>query len=252
MDTPRNGTPRSCIVTIVVPALNEEANLPGALDGLLEAVLRAGVAAEVIVFNDGSTDRTGEIADRYARSDSRIRVVHHPRPRGIGVSFMEAIVEARGNCITWFPGDGENDPDELLKYLDLMNRVDVLVPFVVNRGVRPLVRRFLSALCVRVVNFSFGTNFNYTNGNIIFRTSPLRRLRLRNTGFLCFTEMLVKSVRGGALYAEAPVRLRGRKGGTSKAFSPRAVCAIFSGYLLLLADVYLCSGRGKGDGASGG
>jgi len=37
MDTPRDGTPRSCIVTIVVPALNEEANLPGALDGLLEA-----------------------------------------------------------------------------------------------------------------------------------------------------------------------------------------------------------------------
>jgi dolichol-phosphate mannosyltransferase len=232
----------SCDLTVVVPALNEEGNLSSTLEGLLGELTLSRIDAEVVVFNDGSEDRTGEIAEQFAKTDHRVRVINHKSPRGIGASFVEALREARGKYITWFPGDGENDPGELLKYWDLLKYVDIIVPFVVNKNVRPRKRRIISSLFLLIINLSFGTSFNYTSGNIIYRTELLRKIRIRETGFLCSTEMLLRLAKAGALYAEVPVLIRpmGRKSGSSKAFSPRSIINVFTGYILLFLDIHFC------------
>jgi dolichol-phosphate mannosyltransferase len=243
MDTLRNMTELDhCDLTVVVPALNEEGNLLQALERLLNELSVSQINAEVIVFNDGSEDRTGEIAEQFAKTDRRVRVVNHQSPRGIGASFVEALGQAKGKYITWFPGDGENEAGEILKYWDILKYVDIIVPFVVNRNVRSRIRRIISSLFLLIINLSFGTSFNYTSGNTIYRTELLRKIRIRNTGFLCSTEMLLKLTKAGALYAEVPVRIqpKGRESGSSKAFSPRSIVNAVIGYILLFLDIHFC------------
>lgn len=239
--TPNKAKADRCDLTIVVPALNEEGNLSSTLKGLLNELDLAHLNAEVIVFNDGSQDRTGEIGEDIAREDPRVWVVHHRLPKGVGASFIEGLHNARGKYITWFPGDGENEPGELLKYLEHMKHFDIVVPFATNTNVRTKLRRFLSATYRFIINFSFGTSFKYTNGNMIYRTDLLQKVHIRNTGFLCFTEILIKLSREGASHVEVPVQIqpKGRNSGSSNAFHPRSIINIVSGYIRLLLDIHL-------------
>jgi glycosyltransferase involved in cell wall biosynthesis len=236
----RNGTGSAqCDLTIMVPALNEEGNLHSTLEMLLAEITRSRINVEVFVVNDGSKDGTGKIAERFAETDSRVSVINHQSPQGIGASFMESLKQARGEYITWFPGDGENNPRELLKYFGIKDYVDIIIPFVVNMNVRTRLRQIISSVFIFIVNLSFGTRFNYTNGNNIYRTEFFKKINIRNTGFLFSTEILLKLTKAGAIYAEVPVRIEpgGRKSGSSKAFSLRSVIGIMSGFIRLFFEV---------------
>ena len=95
----------------MVPALDEEA----ALDDTVRTVHRIasktlGETPEIIIFNDGSTDRTPEIADELAREIPGVRVVHHAKPMGVGYCFREALQMAKGERFTGFAGDNNVAP----------------------------------------------------------------------------------------------------------------------------------------------
>ncbi len=208
--------PPSKSLTVIVPALNEESNLPLALDGLIGVLGRDGVDWEIIVVNDGSTDKTGAIANTFAKSEPRIHVLEHSKPAGIGTCFLDGIRASSKAAITWFPGDAENEPEELLRYLPLLDQVDIIVPYVTNREVRSRQRRFVSKLYLHVVNLLFGTTFSYTTGNVIYRRQVLDAVRPVATGFTYQTECLVRGARAGFTFAEVPVRLGKRMHGRSK------------------------------------
>jgi hypothetical protein len=137
------------------------------------------------------------------------------------------------------PGDNENEPREIMRYASLMKDVDVIIPFVFNRSSRSLFRQMLSYIYRGIINTTFFTTFNYTNGTVMYRTSVLKALGFRNSGFFYQTDILVRLVTGGYLFAEVPYRLRGRKKGRSKAVSLRSLRGVIKGYLKLVFDIYL-------------
>lgn len=151
---------------------------------------------------------------------------------GIGYSLQDGIRASSRNAVTWLPADGENDPNELLRYLPLIEHVDIVIPFVINKKVRPLTRRVLSAIYLTIINTTFGTRFNYTNGNIIYRKGVFDVVRPRSNGFLVHAECLVRAIRSGFTFAEVPVTLKKRCEGDSKALllnSFFSVCREFVG-----------------------
>ena len=224
-------------VTVVVPALNEQANLSDAVESLLTALEQCGAEWEILIVNDGSTDSTPTLADELGRSDPRIRVIHHDRPRGVGFAFREGVTTSTKDAITWMPGDGENEPLEVLKWLPKLADVDIVNPYVTNRSVRSRGRRALSTLYLRIVNLAFGTTFSYTNGNIIYRRRVFDAIDQVSDGFSFQLECLVKAVRAGFTFVEVPVRLLERKHGKSKALSLRSLRAVVSDFLRLFVDV---------------
>ena len=119
---------KGCDVVVVVSALGD-----------------SGIDWEIVLVNDGSIDKTGKIAAELASKEPRIRVTHHERPRGIGYCFREGIESSSKDAITWLPGDGENDPYELLKYLPILEHVEIVIPFVLNVGIRSWGRRPLGS-----------------------------------------------------------------------------------------------------------
>ena len=191
-------------LSIIMPALNEERNIEAAVHSSLKALNDLQIKGELIVVNDGSTDKTGELTAALIQEDSRVRMIKHDRPEGIGASFWDGAQSARGTVVVMFPGDNENDPYEALRYFDLLKHVDVVIPFIYNKGARGPMRKVISFLYRTIINVTFGMNLNYTNGTVFYRKSILSDVHLQSKGFLYQTEILVKAIRRGYLFAEVP------------------------------------------------
>lgn len=228
-----------------MPALNEEKNVSSAVENVVESFKRLNVPGEIVVINDGSTDRTGAIVESLMKKYPFIQIVYHNKPMGIGASYWEGIGKSQGEIVTMLPGDGENDAGEILQYLPLMEQVDIVVPFIYNRHVRSWTRRIISKLYKAIINISFRMLLNYTNGNVMYRKCILRDIVLRSKGFFYQTELLIKSLKRGYLYAEVPCALQHRKSGESKALSFKSLCRVVRSYLSTIVSVYLFDRKNK-------
>lgn len=232
-------------ITAVMPSLNEEKNLENAVRNVADSYARLGINGEIVIVNDGSTDGTGKLAEGLKAAHPFIQVLHHDRPQGIGGSFWDGIQAARGDVVVMIPGDGENDAAEILRYLPLMDQVDMVVPYVFNRQVRSWFRRRLSNLYRGIINMTFGTTLNYMNGTVLYRKAILSDITLKARGFFYQTELLIKSIGRGYLYAEVPYALLQRAAGRSKATSLRSLRAVMGAYLSLMGEVYLAPQRAE-------
>lgn len=232
-------------VTVVMPALNEAENIAAAARNVIEGFQRFAIPSQLIIVNDGSTDRTGELAEELAGEHAFISVIHHDRPQGIGASFWDGVRKAEGEVVTMLPGDGENDAAEILRYLPLLEQVDIVVPFVYNRGVRSWRRRLLSIIYREIIKASFGLSLNYMNGTVMYRRSVFRGIALRCSGFFYQSELLIKTIRRGYLYAEVPYALRQRGEGDSKATTFRSLVKVARAYLATMGEVYLGESAGE-------
>jgi hypothetical protein len=120
----------------------------------------------------------------------------------------------------------------------LLEHVGIVIPFVFNKEVRSIFRNALSFLYRFIINSTFLVNFNYTNGTVLYRRSILKELSFRSTGFFFQTDVLVRVVKKGYLFAEVPYRLGLRKDGVSKAVTFPSLFKVVKGYLRLVRDFY--------------
>ncbi|KAB2808205.1 glycosyltransferase [Pimelobacter simplex] len=98
---------RRPLVSVVVPVYDVAAYLPACLDSILAQRHRA---LDVVVVDDGSTDESGAIADRYAERDDRVRVLHVANG-GLGAARNVGVAEARGDYLTFADSDDTIPPD---------------------------------------------------------------------------------------------------------------------------------------------
>tara|TARA_B100002003_G_scaffold63170_1_gene58418 strand:+ start:128 stop:967 length:840 start_codon:yes stop_codon:yes gene_type:complete len=225
-------------ITIVMPALNEEKSIILAIQNTLKSFDDYGVRGQVFVVNDGSTDRTREVVEELMKSNPRVSLLNHDSPQGVGASFWEGAASSEGPLVSWVPGDNESDPWETVRYIKLLEHVDIVVPFVYNTEVRSWFRNLLSAIYRAIINLTFRVNFNYTNGTVIFRKTIFDDLDHKSKGFFFLTDALVRLVNKGYLFAEVPVRLGVRELGRSKAVSFPSLTQLIRGYIRLILDVY--------------
>ncbi len=118
---------------------NEEALIGGFLDRALAILEEAVSDYELILVDDGSTDRTGEIAQAHARKNPRLRVITHERNMNVGPSLKRAMAAARKEFVFWQTVDWSYDLTHLRLFLELLKHFDVVV------GVRPVPIRLLSS-----------------------------------------------------------------------------------------------------------
>ena len=97
---------QSVPVSVIMPAYNEADGIRTAVAAVQEHVLDRVPGAEVIVVNDGSRDRTGELLNEIAAADPRVRVLHTPNG-GHGTALMRGLAEARGDYVFLIDGDNQ-------------------------------------------------------------------------------------------------------------------------------------------------
>jgi len=207
-------------ISIVVPALNEAATLAGAVDRARSAARRHFADYEIIIVDDGSTDATGEIAERLALADRRIRVVHHDRPRNLGHAYKVGVALARREYLLMFPGDDEGTDEQLDAVMSRAGRADIIVNYISNPEVRSWSRVGLSRMFVAFLNWRCGRQqqLRYYNGTVLHRTEVVRGITIRTDSFAYQAEALVKLLRAGHSYLEVSTPIAPRSGGRTKAF----------------------------------
>ena len=105
-------------LSVIIPALNEAETIGGIVAG----IRRLDEADEILVIDDGSSDRTAQIAEQAGAT-----VIRHPYNIGNGASVKTGIREATGDVLLFMDGDGQHDPADIPRLLDRMNDYDMVV-----------------------------------------------------------------------------------------------------------------------------
>ena len=125
-------------VTVVVPAFNEEEAIAEDLRAIREGLDGAGIPYEIIVVDDGSSDKTPRIAREMG-----VRVITHYSNRGVGAARKTGIRAARGEIIVMIDADNSYPADQIPVLLGYMNRCDMIVgDRSIEAGTVPLLRKF--------------------------------------------------------------------------------------------------------------
>jgi glycosyltransferase involved in cell wall biosynthesis len=115
-------------LSIIIPAYNEEPRLPETLQRIAEYLPTLGVRTEVLVVDDGSTDRTAAVAESFRGKLTGLRVLSNGRNRGKGYSVRHGMLEARGDMVLFTDADLSAPIEEAEKLLTpLSNGYDVAI-----------------------------------------------------------------------------------------------------------------------------
>ncbi|HEV3110617.1 MAG TPA: glycosyltransferase family 2 protein [Candidatus Binataceae bacterium] len=221
-------------LSVFLPCHNEEPNLVRVVDNFRGQLGRFASTYEIIVVDDGSRDRTGEIADGLAAADRRLRVVHHPVNRGYGGAVISGLKAATLPYVLLCDGDGQFDAAELAALVPMVANCDVVVGRRVRRADR-LVRRLNGQAWTALVRLLFGIKITDVDcGFKLFKREFIQDLNLTARGAMISTELMVKIGARGARICEVEVghlpRLAGEQSGADPKVILRAFAELFRLY----------------------
>jgi hypothetical protein len=229
-------------LSVIVTAMNEIGNLAPTVENVIAAAAPRVSDFEIIVVDDGSTDGTSELADRLAGADSRIRVHHNGRNRGLAYSYKKGIELAAKEYTSWVAGNNIVPRKGLEDLYANVGKVDTVLSYVLT-DVRGLLRRLVSRTLTVVVNLMFGVRMRYYTGPCVYRTDVLQRLTCVTEGSMIVPEILLRMVKSGLSYVEIPLQPQARVSGTTKTFRPRNLLAVSMSLLRLFWDVQIRGAR---------
>jgi len=204
-ESKKNNSIRNRSVTVLVPALNEERNIRGTIDRLLDALSLTTEDYEIIIIDDGSTDSTGAIANEIVASHHSIRLLQNPGNMGLGHCYGAGYRAATKDFFVYVPGDNTWPARSLIELFGNIGRADIITSYASNPEVRPFGRRWISKLYTETINLLFSRHLRYFNGLTIYPVEFLRKEPATTFGFGFQAEVLLKALSLGLSYMEIPL-----------------------------------------------
>jgi glycosyltransferase involved in cell wall biosynthesis len=202
-------------VGIVVPAYNEADSLVASLSELWECLSRqpGRYRWSLLIVNDGSTDQTGNLAEKFAAGKSNVRVVHHETNRGLSEALRTAFGCLNDDWIVTLDADLSYEPSHIARMLEAAEQTGAAIvlasPYMPGGKVSnvPWVRHALSRLAnVYLAGRLRGRLHTFTSVMRVYRRDALT---LPVSGDISF-QMLVEALRRGAKIVEVPAHLHWR------------------------------------------
>ena len=216
-------------LSAVIPAYNEEADIEKCVTTLERVLARVAAPFEIIVVNDGSVDRTGEILEDLRRDRPHLVVVHHASNQGLGRTLRSGFERCRHDVTFYSDADLPFDFEELGRALRIMDEknADMVTGFRHDRtheGTRRIVYSFAYNWLIRAV---FGVRFKDVNFSFkVIRSDLLRNMTLQSDGSFIDAEMMIKADRQGLFVCQIGVDYFKREHGTSNLSSVRTIAKI--------------------------
>jgi glycosyltransferase involved in cell wall biosynthesis len=229
-------TPRPRL-TFFFPAFNEQENVERTVElALAEVGPLVDGSLEVLIVDDGSSDRTPELADALAAADPRVRVRHQPN-RGYGGALKAGFANARGELICFSDGDLQFDLTEMSRLLDRLTdagrRVDGVIGYRIKRR-DPFHRIFIAKTYNAIVSVAFGLRVRDIDCAMkLFRREVFDGLRLDSDGPFLSAELLIKLRARGVRMAQVGVNHYPRAAGTNTGASFTKILRTFRDLALL-------------------
>lgn len=208
--------------------------LPGFTDDLV-----------VTVVDDGSTDRTGAIADELSRKDPRVRVIHHSARRGYGGAVRSGLEAATKPWVFYTDGDRQFALEDFGRLVAASDGADAVVGYREKRA-DPARRLFVAWVYNHLIRLLFGGGWRDVDCAFkLFRRDVFTRVpleRVRSNGAFFSPELLVTLGRAGVRVRQVGVRHFARTAGEPKGAPPKVIIRAIRDLIRLRARLWLRPG----------
>ena len=214
-------------LSIVLPAYNEEQNVARTVEHVSTVAQDLGLDYEIILVNDGSADRTGEIGRQLEQRIPNFRLVEHYPNRGYGGALKAGFAAASKDLIAFFPADGQFDFNEIRLLLDRLDGADIVSGYRSRRR-DPLIRKLNALGWNTLVRLLFGYLCRDIDcGFKLFRREILDHVHIESDGAMIDTEFLAGAKARGYRIAEVPVTHLPRTAGEATGANPKVILKAF-------------------------
>lgn len=203
----RRATDNALDLTIVIPCLNEEERIRDTLDNVAAAMCELPHSYEILVVDDGSTDRTAQMVEEYSRQhpDLPIHLHKNLRNRGLTRSYVDGAFLGRGKYYRLICGDNTEPKDTLVVIFNELGKADMIIPYHTAVERKPLLRRMLSRAYTKLVSALSGYRIHYYNGSALHLRYNVMRWGPYSFGFGFQAELITRLLDEGATFVEIPV-----------------------------------------------
>jgi len=231
---------KSFSISVFFPCHNEQDNVERVTRQALDVLKDISTDFEVIIVNDGSTDKTAAVADRLARENPDVKVIHHQVNRGYGAALQSGFHAAAKDWVFYTDGDGQFDIKELPPLLDLTDKYDIVTCYRINRQDPPL-RKLNAWAWGKLVCFLFNLKIKDIDCAFkLYRREIFDKIEMHSRGALIDTEILARAQRAGYRLVQRGVhhypRLAGRQSGANLRVILRAFKELFQLRKKILSD----------------
>jgi len=223
-------------LSIFFPFWNEAENIEDVVKKAIPVAEKVADKWEIIMVDDGSSDRTLEIAEKLAKNDKRLRVITHQPNRGYGAALTSGFTGASYKYIVFADGDDQFDFSEITKFVETIDNADMVIGYRQKRRDHKLFKRLLLMNLLKVWDFIL-FHFYFRDidcGFKMFKKEALDKIMpFRSEGAMITTEILAKARRKKLKIKEVGVTHYPRKlGHQSGANFPVIVRAILESFIL--------------------
>ncbi len=233
--TPVTTDPRNAVahkrlpsLTIFFPAYNDEKSIPGLTETCLEVARRLTDDFEILIVEDHSPDRTGEVADELAARHKEVRVIHHPRNMGVGQTMIDGFTQAKKEYVFYTDGDAQYDVRELMRLVEYVDDYEVIIGYRLRRAEG--AKRIFTSRCFHFLVFClFGTRFRDIDCSFkLVHRRFLDKVRFRTRSALVDPELLIQARRLGFPVKEVGVNHYLRRHGSSQCLRIKLILSMIT------------------------
>ncbi len=182
-------------ISIILPAFNEEKNIEQMVDECLSYLRKLKDGYEIIIVNDGSWDKTGEIAQKIAQRNKKVRVLTHPVNKGYAQALRDGFNSAKFDYVFFTDADRQFKLDALDVMFPIAKTqvVDLVIGYRLKRK-DPFLRKFLSWGYNTLASFLFDLNVKDIDCAFkLFRKDIFKKIKIESKYFFFNTEILAKA-----------------------------------------------------------
>lgn len=218
---------KSISLSIILPAFNEEGNIKATLEDALKFVKKKHLSYEIIVVDDGSTDKTASKVEEAIDDNPNIRLIRHKKNQGYGSAVYDGLRAGRGEYIFFTDSDGQFRIYDLNRFLLEIKKYDAVIGYRCPR--RDPVARKINTWGWKLLNrLTFGLKVRDIDcAYKLFRRSALQNLNVKSRGAMFSAELIMRLAVNKNKIHQLPVKHYPRRSGVQTGANPKVILRAF-------------------------
>ena len=211
-------------LSVFFPAYYDENNIGKVVDKAVEVLESLGLKDyEVTIIEDGSPDKTDEVADALAAKYPKVKVIHHEQNKGYGATLWEGFTTAKLDYVFYTDGDNQFDLEELRKFVAIIPFSDMVVGYRKKKQYSPY-RKLTSFVYNLLLRFVFDIDYiDIDCAFKVFRTDLFKKIKVNTKDAFIDAEIMIRAQLLGYTFTELGVKHLPRVDGVSTAARPSII-----------------------------
>lgn len=226
-------------LSIILPVYNEEKNIGFTLTKIIAFIKNLCKDFELILVNDGSTDKSEDTIRGFAKQYPAIRLINNSKNKGYGAAIKNGIHNAKKEWLLIMDSDGQFEITALKDFWNKRLSYDFIIGYRKKRSDNAY-RKILGKTGNLAANLFLKTDIFIKDINCgfkLFKTNEIKKITLGSNGGIINFEIMQKLLKNGARFLQIPVNHYSRTKGNSTGGKLKTIIQIISEFIYLIANL---------------